>query len=77
VISGPLKSWQSTPAYDRRFCPSCGSRVASMSAEEIELSATQLDEPGLFPPDYESWTIRRVPWLAPLNVPQYPRDRET
>lgn len=75
-VSGSLHSWQSTPAYDRRFCTACGSRVASMSADEVELSSTQFDEPGLFPPHYESWTIRRVPWLAPLDVPQHVRDRE-
>ncbi len=75
-LSGPVASWQSTPAYDRRFCTACGSRVASTSEEEIELVATQFDVAGLFPPEYESWTIRRVTWLAPLNVPQFDRDRE-
>lgn len=75
-VTGPIRSWQSTPTYDRRFCTACGSPVASMSDEEVELIATQFDEPGLFPPEYESWTICRVPWLLPLAVSQYPKDRE-
>jgi len=75
-VTGPSASWQSTPAYDRRFCTHCGSRVASTSVDEVELIAAQFDEPGLFPPQYESWTVRRVPWLAPLDLPQFERDRD-
>ena len=75
-LSGPVRSWQSTPGYDRRFCATCGARVGSTSKEEVELIATQFDEPELFPPQYESWTIRRLPWLEALDIPQYLRDRD-
>lgn len=74
-ISGELKSWESSPGDDRRFCPTCGSRVFSSSGDEIELSIGSFDEVGLFEPGYELWVIRREPWLAPLDVPQYDRDR--
>src|SRR4051812_36241417 len=74
-ISGELRSWESRPDDDRRFCPTCGSRICSGSGDEIELSLGSFDEVGLFEPEYELWVIRREPWLAPLAVPQYEGDR--
>jgi hypothetical protein len=75
-VIGDTIGWRSTAAYDRRFCRSCGSPVASVSPKETELSSTSFEEPGLFPPNYESWTIRRVPWVTPLDIPQYERNRD-
>lgn len=74
-FTGMSASWESTPAYDRRYCPACGSRFASISPDVVELATTSFDATGLFPPQYESWTIRRQPWLTPLDVPQHDRDR--
>jgi hypothetical protein len=76
-IEGPLGSWRSSDHYERAFCPTCGSRVhgAELGGEEIELSLGSFDEPGLVEPLYESWVVRREPWLAPLDVPQHARDR--
>ncbi|SDI65574.1 GFA family protein [Lutimaribacter saemankumensis] len=60
----------------RHFCPRCGSSVFATSGQEIELHLGALDAPGLFTPDYELWTIRREPWLAPVpGARQYLRDR--
>jgi len=42
---------------------------------EVELSLGSLDEPGELTPQYESWVIRREPWLPALDVPQFERDR--
>ena len=75
AFTGSVASWKSTPAYDRRYCPACGSRFASINPDAVELATTSFDETGLFPPQYESWTIRRQPWIKPLDVPQYDRDR--
>ncbi len=62
----------------RHFCPRCGSSVFSVSPQdatptlrggegaggvEIEVHLGALDEPGMFTPTYELWTIRREPWL--------------
>jgi hypothetical protein len=74
-LTGPTRSWFSSPGYDRRFCEQCGSRVAAFSADEAELSLGSLDEPGRLAPQYESWVIRREPWLRPLDAPQYDGDR--
>jgi len=74
-VSGDLSSWFSSPGYDDRFCPSCGSRVISFLGNEVEVSLGTLDNPGELTPQYESWIIRREDWLQPLEVPQFERDR--
>jgi hypothetical protein len=74
-FAGATAGWRSTPAYDRRYCPRCGARFASIGPDAVELVTTCFDDAGLFPPQYESWTIRRQPWLAPLDVPHHERDR--
>lgn len=77
ALTGKLQSWRSSPDYERSFCPACGSRIFGgyVGGPEIELSLGSFDAPGLVAPQYESWTIRREPWLAALPVPQNNRDR--
>lgn len=74
-VTGPVANWESSPGYDRRFCRVCGSRVIAINGAEVELSLGSLDEPGQLTPQYESWIIRREPWLQPLDAPQYEHDR--
>ncbi len=74
-IKGDVASWPSSPGYDLQFCPKCGSRMAGGNGEEIEVSLGSFDEPGLFEPQYELWVVRREPWLAPLDVPQFTGNR--
>ena len=74
-ISGDLDSWESSPSYRRTFCKVCGSRIVGENDGEYELSIGSFDEPGAFVPQYESWIVRREPWLAPLPVPQFQRNR--
>lgn len=74
-VTGEVVSWESSPGYHRAFCAACGSRTFSLNGEEIELSSSSFEERSIFPPQYESWIIRRQPWLAPLNVPQHERNR--
>lgn len=76
-LTGELRSWESSPGYERRFCAACGSRVCGLepAAGEIELSLGSFDEPGWLLPQYESWIANREPWLLALGVPQYEGDR--
>lgn len=76
-LTGELSSWRSSAAYDRQFCPRCGSRVIGFDdgGEEVELSLGSFDVVGEFAPAYESWVVRREPWLKALNVPQHPGNR--
>lgn len=61
----------------RAFCPRCGGSVVARTGDEVEVHLGTLDEPGLFVPTYECWTVRREPWLRPIpGAAQYERDRE-
>ena len=74
-LSGELRSWRSATGYEERFCPVCGSHVLGINGAELELSIGCFDNIGIFEPEYESWVIRREPWVAPLDVPQNEHDR--
>lgn len=76
-IAGPLRSWESSPGHERRFCANCGSRVAMrmIGSDEIELSMGSFDDVGLFAPEYESWIVRREPWQPELTPIQNLGDR--
>jgi hypothetical protein len=78
-IDGALQGWESSPGYVRWFCPTCGSRLfgGDIQAGEYELSIGSFDHPGEFAPQYESWIIRREPWLAPIDGPQFEQNRTT
>ncbi len=61
----------------RFFCPRCGSPVFSLSGDEIEVHLGSLDAPGQLAPTYESWTVRREPWLPPFPLARrYEGDRD-
>lgn len=61
---------------ERAFCPSCGSSVFARSGDEIEVHLGGLDEPGRFEASYESWAIRREPWLPHFrHTKLFDRDR--
>jgi hypothetical protein len=50
------------------FCPNCGSPVFAITGDEIEISLGAFDEPNVFQPTYELWTVRRETWLPPLSL---------
>ncbi|MEM9778346.1 MAG: GFA family protein [Pseudomonadota bacterium] len=60
----------------RCFCPICGSSVFARSGDEIELHLGALDDADHLVPTYESWSIRRAPWLPPFpETHLYEKDR--
>ncbi|WP_037565977.1 GFA family protein [Sphingomonas sp. UNC305MFCol5.2] len=75
-VDGTLQSWRTENGFELFFCPTCGSRVFGgyPGDPEVEISLGSLDEIGRITPQYESWVIRREPWLAALDVPQNQRD---
>ncbi len=63
---------------DRHTCARCGSPVFALYGDEIEIPTGSLDQPNLFRPTYEIWTIRREPWLPDFPIDpgrRYERDR--
>jgi hypothetical protein len=76
TISGEMKGWSATPDGERCFCPTCGSQVFYRdAADEIEIKLGAFDEPNLFTPTYEAWTIRREHWLRTPDLIAYPENR--
>jgi hypothetical protein len=62
---------------DRSFCPICGSPVFAHIEDEIGINLGCLDEPDLFRPTYELWTIRREGWLPRFPwMRHYEKNRE-
>ena len=75
-LVGPVAEWESSTGYQRLFCPACGSRVANLAGEEIELPVASFDDGSGLVPQYENWITRRLTWVAPLAVPQCAGNRE-
>jgi hypothetical protein len=71
TITGETRAWT-----DRHFCPTCGSSVFGRSEEEVQVMLGALDQPGVFAPTYELWTVRREPWLPKMGLQGFERDRE-
>ncbi|MBW9114802.1 GFA family protein [Rhizobium cauense] len=61
----------------RQFCPKCGSRLFSLSGEEVEIKLGILtDAPTPLKPTYELWIKRRETWLTPVEgAEQFDEDR--
>jgi hypothetical protein len=55
--------------YDgRSFCPRCGSRIALIEDEGVEIHIGSLDDaPFDLRPEAEIWIKRREPWLRPVD----------
>lgn len=61
----------------RHFCPRCGSSMFNRSGDEVEVNLGALDAPNQLVPTYESWVIRREPWLPAFPLARhYARDRD-
>jgi len=76
AVTGGARRLHSKPGYARAFCPACGSHVFGEDEGGIELYHGGFDEPDLFPPTYELWTVRRESWLdLPTLREHHARDR--
>ena len=59
----------------RSFCPTCGSRLFSLSETQAEVYLGTLDDaPNGIRPEMELWVKRREHWLSPLAVAQHRED---
>lgn len=79
TVSGEVIEFASSEHARRYSCRSCGAPVYSTWGrnDEFYLYPGSFDEPGLFAPIYELWTIRREPWLPefPSVKSRYEQDR--
>ncbi|MCW1404372.1 GFA family protein [Novosphingobium sp. MW5] len=73
TVAGMTKSYEG-----RHFCPRCGSSVFAQSGDEIDLHLGAMEGAELLVPQYELWTVRRIPWLPEFpGMVQMPRNRES
>ncbi len=71
LTSGTIRSFALTADSGRTiiryFCGHCGAHIYSdkgMETEMISLKAGSLDEPEIFQPDTEIWTMSKVKWAT-------------
>lgn len=77
-VMGETRAFRSSEKGRRYFCPACGSAIFGQEegGDEIDIYAGTLDDPEFFPPDYELWAVRRLPWLDEMGgLERYDRDR--
>jgi hypothetical protein len=63
----------------RGFCPECGSRLFGGATEQGQgITASSLDDPTLFKPQFEIWTSDAQPWdqMDP-NLPKHEKYQPT
>ena len=60
---------------DRNFCPTCGARLYTSKLGSfpglVFVQLGSLDDPGGITPKLEMFVKRRLPWVAPLDLPQF------
>jgi len=80
LVSGQPKPFhyiaESGKSLDRNFCPSCGARLFTSNLETfpglVFVMLGSLDKPELIAPKLEMFTKRRLHWMPPLDLPQFP-----
>jgi hypothetical protein len=79
LTGGAVKAFHyvanSGKGLDRNFCAACGARVFTTDLEAfpgmVFVTLGSLDDPKGIAPKLEMFTKRRLPWLKPLDVPQF------
>lgn len=60
---------------DRNFCPTCSARLYTSNLGSfpglVFVQLGSLDDPAGITPKLEMFVKRRLPWVTPLNLPQF------
>ena len=80
ITSGKPKAFgyiaESGNRLQRNFCPDCGARLFTSNLEgfpdTVFVMLGSLDRPDLIVPKMEMFTKRRLQWMKPLDLPQFP-----
>ncbi|AHE56552.1 GFA family protein [Sphingomonas sanxanigenens] len=60
---------------DRNFCPQCGARLYTSNLQSfpglVFVQLGSLDDPSFITPKLEMYVKRRLPWVTPLDMPQF------
>ena len=79
LLSGAPKAFHyianSGKGLDRNFCPECGARLFTSNLGAfpglVFVQLGSLDRPQLIAPKLEMFTMRRLEWNKPLDLPQF------
>ena len=79
LLSGAPKAFHyvanSGKGLDRNCCPECGARLFTNNLGSVPgtifVQLGSLDRPDLIAPMLEMFTIRRLKWNTPLDLPQF------
>lgn len=76
-FEGEMTGWKSSEHATRYSCARCASPIYMDEPNDgvVELHLGSFDDVGIFEPTAEIWTIRREPWLRPLDVEQNDQGR--
>ena len=65
-LAGEARTFASSEKGARSFCPSCGTQLTFVHADDpalVDVTLASLDDPAAFAPQYHIWTMSRIPWL--------------
>lgn len=66
---------ESGGGLDRNFCVTCGARLYTSNLDTfpgaVFVQLGSLDDPRGFEPKLEMFVKRRLPWVKPLDLPQF------
>jgi hypothetical protein len=75
TVTGSTARYNSSPALQRTFCPTCGTRLMAERADmnRVGIAIAAFDDPGALPPECHFMTAYKVAWIA-INddLPQHP-----
>jgi hypothetical protein len=79
TVSGPVAAYayvaDSGQPLDRNFCPTCAARLYTSNLGSfpglVFVQLGSLDDPAGITPKLEMFVKRRLPWVTPLDLPQF------
>jgi hypothetical protein len=78
ILSGPVRSYASSPGVLRQFCQQCGTPLTYSNAsrpDTIDITISTLNQPGAVAPVQHIWMEDALSWDRPADgLPQLPRE---
>ncbi len=74
IVSGKVKTYDSSETGRRNFCPTCGTPIAfhrSTRPEVVSVMGGSLDNPSLFRPLHHLWTESDQAWFHEEGIPSH------
>lgn len=79
IVTGQPARFNTTEKGTRSFCPRCGTQLTFQHTDfgdEIDVTASSLDNPKLVPPKDNTYTSSRLGWIVHDGLPEYRENRQ-